>query len=340
MATENLVKELKKHLNELAEYRDKELIRRPNEWGVINFEDAEKDIRLVLDVAKDLLNLPLEYLTDKAAQSIIQKIPQVTEYLRSIDKFTLVGDPTGNRNSLSQNFHTSAENFHAISSPHIPYLAYRRGDISENIAQLNDAVRDAKTVLGQTESWIAEEKDKVEGIVQAAQDAAAAVGVATFTQEFDSEASKLNFESNTWLGVIIALLLTTINTVVFFDNLLTIPAAPDEWDLLHYFFSKAAVIVLLFSATVWCVRIYRAKVHQSTVNRHRALSLKTFQAFVKSTDDPIVRDAVLMAATKSVFGTVPTGLVEQPGGEDNGVNFVEFGKSSGRIVGASAEGVQ
>lgn len=100
--------------------------------------------------------------------------------------------------------------------------------------------------------------------------------------------------------------------------------------------SKAAIIAVLFTGTVWCGRIYRALAHQATVNRHRALSLKTFQAFVKSTEDPLVRDSVLAAATKTVFGVVPTGLVDHTGGEESGVKFVEFGRSSGNVAGTVA----
>ena len=100
-------------------------------------------------------------------------------------------------------------------------------------------------------------------------------------------------------------------------------------ETLRNVFSKAAVIAVLFTGTVWCGRIYRALIHQAAVNRHRALSLKTFQAFVRATDDPVVRDAVLMAATRTVFGSVPTGLVEHSGGQDAGLNFFEYNRSAG-----------
>lgn len=103
----------------------------------------------------------------------------------------------------------------------------------------------------------------------------------------------------------------------------------DGWETLRNTVSKITIIAVLFTGTVWCGRIYRALIHQATINRHRALSLKTFQAFVKATEDPRVQDAVLMAATKAVFGNVPTGLVEQSrSDQDPSVQFVEIGKSA------------
>ena len=339
MATESLVDELNKLLQQLTAYEDAELIRRPNEWGAINFESAEKDIRLVFDIARDLSELPLDYLTDNAAQQISQAVPPVTDHLRSINEFTLQGDPTGNRDSLSNGLRSVAENLHATASPHIPYLAYRRGDIADNIAKLNKAVEDTRQILEQMESWSTEKKSKIDVIVQAAQDAAAAVGVATFTQEFDGEATTLTSRSRAWLNATAACAAATILAAIVFYFWPTLPPDADAWDTLRNIVSKAAIIAVLFTGTVWCGRIYRALMHQATVNRHRALSLKTFQAFVKSTDDPFVRDAVLMAATKTVFGSVPTGLVEQPGADDAGVNFVEFGKTSGKIAGVATEDI-
>ena len=69
-----------------------------------------------------------------------------------------------------------------------------------------------------------------------------------------------------------------------------------------------------------------------TVNKHRALSLKTFEAFAKSSEDKYVKDAVLMAATRTVFGNVPTGLVEERSNQESGVNFVEFGRAASETV--------
>lgn len=180
---------------------------------------------------------------------------------------------------------------------------------------------------------------QVDDIVQAAQDAAADIGVATFTQEFDSESSDLTSKSKAWLRATAILAVATIVAAIIFYFWPTVPSDAGPWETLRNVVSKTAVIAVLFTGTVWCGRIYRALMHQATVNRHRALSLKTFQAFAKATDDPFVRDAVLMAATRTVFGVVPTGLVEQPTGDDTGVNFVEFGKSSGKVPSAEPENV-
>ena len=76
MATQDYIDHLKEQLQTLAQYVDVELINRRDDWGPINFEEARADIDLALSMATDLIDLPLEYLTDAAAQQIINHIPE------------------------------------------------------------------------------------------------------------------------------------------------------------------------------------------------------------------------------------------------------------------------
>lgn len=333
MATEDLIDTLKKELQSLAAYTDIELISRRDEWGPINFEEARPDIDLTLSMAIDLLDLPLQYLTDATAQQIIDHIPGVATDLEGINQFSVEeGDSANRRDNLCSSLHTQVEAFHVVASPSIPYLAYKRGDVAENMAKLNQAVGDAEKILDAAQVSVGDKKSEIEEIVKATREAAASTGVATFTEEFRDEASTLGIRSKNWL---IATGLFAVATIAASIGFYFWPEVSTDngWETLRNVASKVAIIAVLFTGTIWCGRIYRALVHQATVNKHRALSLKTFQAFVKATDDPYVRDAVLMAATKTVFGSVPTGLVEHESNQDQGINFVEFGKrSSGEKV--------
>ena len=67
--------------------------------------------------------------------------------------------------------------------------------------------------------------------------------------------------------------------------------------------------------------------HQYTINKHRALSLQTFQAFVGATNDPRTKDAVLLEATRAVFANTATGFAESGSSSDSGIQFVEIGKT-------------
>ena len=49
--------------------------------------------------------------------------------------------------------------------------------------------------------------------------------------------------------------------------------------------------------------------HQYSLNKHRANSLRTFKVFYESTDAPEIKNAILLAATKAVFESGDTGYV-------------------------------
>ena len=197
---------------------------------------------------------------------------------------------------------------------------------------------EAKAELDDLKTYAAKTRQEVNEIVAQIREASASAGVAIFTHEFDQEAGKLAMVSKKWLWAVIVLaLLTSIAALGSFYW----PSLSDDansWATLRHVVAKVSVIAILFTGTIWCGRIYRALTHQRSINRHRALSLKTFQAFVKATDDPATRDAVLMAATKSIFGNVPTGFVDERGVAHTSVNVLEIGKSANKAM--PARGVE
>ena len=80
--------------------------------------------------------------------------------------------------------------------------------------------------------------------------------------------------------------------------------------------------------------MYKAAKHQAAVNRHRGNALKTFQAFVKATNDDSTRDAVLLETTRSIFALTNTGYLDTggEGSSDGAVKVLEIVKS---IAGAA-----
>jgi hypothetical protein len=56
------------------------------------------------------------------------------------------------------------------------------------------------------------------------------------------------------------------------------------------------------------------------------MSIQTLQAFAAAASDTQTKDAVLVEATRAVFGNVPTGYIEGPGG-DSDLKIVEVARS-------------
>ena len=102
--------------------------------------------------------------------------------------------------------------------------------------------------------------------------------------------------------------------------------------------TRLVIVGLLFTATVWCGRLYKATKHQQSVNKHRANALKTFRAFVEAASDSNMRDAVLMETTRSIFAITPSGYInESVKASDSGTRVVEIVKSVASTVGKGDE---
>ena len=332
MAAAELVEELEEQIKTITRYKETELVRRA-EWGDITFEVAAQDIDIARSIAGDLSTMPLSHLADQAAQNIAAYIPNVAAYLQQIDEFKLQGNVEENRDSIAANLKAAVEGLLAAASQWIAYLAYKRGDLEESVKQTETALAEAKTKLDDANAYAATRRGEIDEIVALAREASASAGVATFTHEFDREAKRLAVGSKKWLGAVVVLaILTSVAALVSF-YWPTLPGDAKGWATLRHVVAKVSVIAIFFTGTIWCGRIYRALTHQRSINRHRALSLKTFQAFVQATDDPATRDAVLMAATKSIFGNVPTGFVDERGApQDTSVNILEIGKSASKAA--------
>ena len=107
-----------------------------------------------------------------------------------------------------------------------------------------------------------------------------------------------------------------------------IPIHPDATtpQVVQMFTSKVVILGLLFTATIWCGRLYKAARHQGSINKHRANALRTFQAFTKAASDDAARDAVLMETTKSIFAFTTSGYLENESTPDGGLKIVEVVK--------------
>ena len=323
-----LIDQLKENLNSLKQYNERELIRR-SDWGEIHFESVKTFIELALSIANNLLRLPLEHLPDQTLQEITGHIPSVVELFKKIDEFSLEGTPKPESESICSELIEKTETLHYSSFSSIPYLLYKHGDIEEDSNRLNQMIGDFKVKLKDTDTFCTGKKEEIQEIVEVTRAAAATTGVAIFTQEFHEESLSLEKRSTKWLWATALAAVVTLCVAIYFICTKDIDSANLN---ISYIIGKVTVIAILFTCSLWCGRIYRALIHQSTINKHRALSLKTFQAFVKATDDPYIKDAVLMAATKAIFSNVSTGFVGQPHDHDSGVNFVEFGKSGENVA--------
>ena len=333
MASNEAVRELKEVLAKAKTFREKQIVRR-EEWGSLNFEEIEVEVSGILDLCEDLETMNLELVEPGNLQAAKNTIDAIVETLTQMDQFTL---DTGGKDvvdNICLRFPNEAQQVRSNCISWMGYLAYRRGDVQGKVKEVESAIekleeersRQEEERKEERERWErerTEEIDKIlkdgaakdqelERILAAARQAAADIGVGGFTEEFQQEAERAERESKWWLVAAIIGSLTTVGTLVFSQWWASYMIDPGAtlWEAAGI---KVGVVALMVYASSWCARMYKAVRHQSTTNRHRALSLKTFNAFSQAASSEEAREAILLAAGKCIFEGRSTGLTEEKG---------------------------
>jgi len=325
MATEAATKPLLESIEKALAYRENDLKSRTM-WGSITFETASDDLNRIFSILSHLNLLPLEHLTDQAIAQINKQLTEVISHLDQIDQFNIEqANPTQVRDSLVTGIHNQADQFYTIATPWIPFLAYQKGDVAENIEALTTSVKNAEELIKQAKKEIGEKKGEIDGIITAAREASAGAGAAVFTKDFKTEAETLHTQAKSWLRVTAIFAFGTVCLALLMYFL--VEPVSDTSVVIQKFGSKVAVLGILIAATVWCGRNYKALMHQATINKHRALSLQTFQAFSHAASDDQAKDAVLMETTRAIFGKNPTGYIDQKSeSQENQTRIVEVAR--------------
>ena len=91
--------------------------------------------------------------------------------------------------------------------------------------------------------------------------------------------------------------------------LVPVKGAIGDGGVLSNLLARIVVVSILYYATIWVARNYRALRHQRTVNQHRHKAFMTFETFVQGGESPETRDAVLREATRCIFSLSATGYL-------------------------------
>ncbi len=320
----NKFKELIQSIANLSKGRD--LIHR-TEWGEINFEAAESDVKSVIHMAQDICVMPVELLPDSVLEHGTNAAERLMQPLRQLDGFSLKegGDINSRRNDLVNRIHQASDEFSRNIGLWIPYLSYHRGDAEENIKKLNQAIATVEEKGQEHLLKLNKNNDEALRLIENIKSTSAEAGVAVFTQDFSDESTKNDTIARRWLMVTITMAAITMFVLVtFYWQSLGMAMNSTLSQILPVLGCRVLIVSFLFTITVWCGRMYKAMRNQALQNRHRALGLKTFRAFADAASDTQTRDAVLRETTHTIFSSTPTGLISENGSGDSDSNIVQI----------------
>lgn len=317
---------------DLASPTDK-FIHRP-EWGTLDFNEARQAIEMIVWIAAEIRRLPLEDLPERAVERTTNELFSVHDSFRAISSFSL--DEEGaqeRRKELLDSVKKAANRLLAISSRWLPAYSLRfpphdsiqnlrknvemAKEIYDNAQQFADS---SKSKVNEALEQVAQSQSRIDKAAAAAAEAAGKAGGAAFTRRFEEEAKKYKWVGGWWLVATGGLMVVTgVAAWSLLEHHSIFTSYDQPWFAILSFISGRLVLIsLLFIASIWSGRIALANMHLSAVNRHRATSIQTLQAFLAAATDGAARDAVVMEAARAVYENVPTGYLAKEGTDRGG----------------------
>jgi hypothetical protein len=328
MAQKAQVEQLNAVLNQAWTVLEKNLTER-REWGSITFSAADVDISRLRQYVGYLRVLPLEHLPDQIiVSSFHSPIAAVVPILQQIDAFSLTaGSPTQTRDTLVSQLHAHIEAVYVNGAQWIPFLAYQKGDVTKNIEQLSESVTNAKAILDKAQGDVETKKTELDSIIIAAREASAAAGAAVFTTDFQQESTDSKKAARNWLTAAgVSATATVVVAGLFLWLARTSNPSLSGIQVAQQIGAKLIILTMLGTAATWCGRQYRTLMHLAVVNRHKALSLRTLQAFSAAGSDELTKNTIVIEATRAIFAQGTTGYVEGKDPSDDSLRIVEIAK--------------
>ena len=338
MSDANVVEGLREVCEKISRLSDREggFLNR-TEWGEINFNSAKNDVETLFSIVSTIKNLPIETLPKDFSERALGTLHETLNILNQISDFTISqSDPSAQRDYLAQELSSYAAGvLNSIGVPLSSWILFS-GRTKNLITEMEeDRVEVAKIMEKTVAFWKAQEKE-IEKIKQTFRESAGKAGAALFTQDFAEEAQIAARRSKRWLWptAIFALAALSIAFFLMFGALDQVPE--NTWEAAYRLGGRVVAISVLSYAAVWSGRVVLANMHLANVNKHRAVSLQSLQAFHQAAADPVAKDAVVLEAARAVYENVPSGFIGRQVAEKGGyARTLEVVKGAGQIPRAS-----
>jgi len=316
---------LRARIEEVIVFEGEEMISKPN-WGEINFTSSKPTLIRLFYLVRELKNLPYQLLPSIAAKPIVDRLSRLRRDLENINNFSISEENArSRRDSIELDLKKNVENLYVDSVAWVSFLKTHQTVIGDSFVEIKRSVVEGRELLTKLESTSRLKIEEIGKITEAAREAAASEGSLAFSNDFEVTSSKRRVVSRFWLVGTILLAISTVSVCAYFwYNPIK---SADNGVVAQLISTKLALIGILVSSTIWSGRIYKALMHQAEVYHHRAISIKTLKAFIRSVEDPLIRDSIVCEGAKSVFGHISTGYIDQSrDSSDGSVKILEIAK--------------
>ena len=334
MSDENVVEGLREVCEKISRLSDrKDGFFNRAEWGEINFDGAKNDAETIFSIVNTIKNLPIETFPKPVVEKTRAILSGTLNVLNQINDFTISqSDPSTQRDGLVVKLSTYADGILNSVGAQLSSYILLSGRAKNLITEMEEDRAESARIMKKTVAFWKTQEKEMEKFKQTIRESAGKAGAALFTQDFAEEAQIAAKRSKTWLWptAIFALAALSIAFFLMFGALDQVPE--NTWEAAYRLGGRVVAISVLSYAAVWSGRVVLANMHLANVNKHRAVSLQSLQAFHQAAADPVAKDAVVLEAARAVYENVPSGFIGRQAAEKGGyARTLEVVKGAGQF---------
>lgn len=305
---EEIIKQAKTLLAELAEIKPSTLARTEDLSRDINFSEAVPHFEDMLEIVKQLKERDVTRLGHTQLNQIVTACTQLKKFIEQVNAFTLnQNTPADVCKALIL---TIKNAYDTIMEPLTLPLAFTATQATDYAKIEREAKGYHATMKDEADTFVAmleKYKNDAEKALSAVKEQAAEAGVSTNAQIFLKDSTAHSSVAKNWLKATITVSTITFLVAAGFVVLSFFYTPPTTAATIQYVVSKIILLSTLSFAIYWCAQNFKSHKHNETSNKHRANALMTFRAFVEGADDSRIKDAVLMHAAQAAFSNRQTG---------------------------------
>ena len=298
----------------------------------------------MLDLAKRLHNNIPNDLPEEVLSAAEEQLRESKNKFDSIFEYELTGDKNDAIKQIQDFTDQLRQQYNSFFRVIVPILSYSMTSdkIVEQADRLGKLMERAEHEINERLETFSELQSKIEKMIKPAALAAQAT-------HFEDEALKNRTNAVGWLiligfifffGIIFAV--EYLNPLTWSDEIKDM-ALKLDLDLKNNFQSfvislgivRVVIFSIIFFIVAWAARNFRAERHNAVVNRHRALAIRTYEAFVNEDVSDTVRAAILDRVTQTIFSPMPSGHL---GGEKDAQLSIPVIGQVQKILGAKDGG--
>ncbi len=307
---------------------DAESLKR-KDLGPLNFEEVDSTLKLFLE----FLNFFIKNLSifrqifsqrESELESFLQNFLNFSNQISSFDVNS--GDPAGQRRNLISQINSQWQNFFNSFNSHYFFILIQEGSFNKIREELNNTDQSFKKIyqeakntneevakiLNEAKTQGEETKNKINEIIEEARKFSTKDVVVKYSEIFGEQAQYHQEKTTFWwkclagsiVGEIVLAVILIVIYYHYFNNVGTTLSVSVA-------ITKLFILSAGFLFIAQCVKNLNAHNHLAVINKHRANALASFKAFINSTDDPQIKDALIIQVAQSIFDPSISGYLSK-----------------------------